>query len=395
MSEQLRNLLAKLEQVNPGDRDAVATVHSWLSYAADDPDSLTAEFAIGFPYAEKIAKAAGDLELMRRITDACLIAVRGSTPRLRWELGLEARVLICGAGWHLQRTHQLESALNHTQRGVEIAQGITARHTEAFGKKCLGRLERLIAEGSRIPNNESERRLETSVELLQNARRMFFGIEGSDSAEAGDCFSLEGRTWLVRHRISPSTSLVHAIDCAREARRLIPADNSKDYWDLVILEAEIKLAENEPAVALKIIDDTISHLSARSDGSNRSEIVARALCCRASILGRWHPRSGIAPAIEDLRRAEAIYADLNQVYLAAECRWRQLILDPNIAATAYLDRQELDELERAEPNVQVRLIALQELDEILQNRDHRLVGRRSRVDWTPILKRARLRNLRD
>ena len=343
--EVIRMLLAGLEQARGGTTAASAAIEDWLRLAEAGGSPPPSLFARGFADAERIAKSAGDLDLMRRISQACLSAVRGPMPRLRSDLGLEARVLVCGEGWYLQRTHRLREALESTRAGVRLAEQVDDRRTQAFGKKCLGRLERLTAEYERRAAM-AVAHLERSQALLAEAREMFFGIDGALSEEAGDCLSLEGRTWLYHHQLTGDVNaLGEARGCAARAGELIPPNNSKDYWDLVILNAELESVDRRHAAAQRLLNEAIERLEQSPDGA-RSEILARAYGSRAAVVEKRHNRADLVRVLRDLTAAEQIYQQFGQDHLAAEYRWRRALVDPASVTDLQLSRVELEELER-------------------------------------------------
>lgn len=384
----LRDLLSRLEMAQPGTPSALSVVTEWLDLAEVKLKTLPPLYACGFPDAEKIAKTEGDLDLMRRISDACLKAVRNSEPPLRSDVGLEARILVCGEGWYFQRNHELQAALDSTRLGVTLAARVGQRRTEAFGKKCLGRLQRLVGE-EECDSSLAQSRFEQSVALLEDAREMFFGIDGPGSEEAGDCLSLESRSWLAHYRSSDSSELLSkAKNYVEQAEELIPPRNSKDYWDLVILNAEIELEYRHYSNASRMVQEAIDRLRGGSDAP-RSEILARAYCVRAAIDEKWHPRAIANQALRDLEEAEVIYNKLGQEHAALECRWRQIVINPAKVTNLQLSRAELEELARRERDPKLRIEAIRELDAEEKVRVGISIGHRvKKVDWTAILRRA-------
>jgi hypothetical protein len=385
----VRSMVAKLESMAVGTPEAVDTVMEWLSLAEHgaQPSAL---FAQGFPDAEKVAKSTGDLQLMCRISDACLNATRSSSPRIRSDYEMEARVLICGSGWYLQRSHELQAALDATRRGIDLAAGLGDRRTEAFGSKCSGRLERLMAEDTNDVG-VSRGHLERSISLLDTARAMFLGIDGADSEEAGDCLSLTGRAWLTHYRLTTVPgSLDEAKTAADMAAELIPPGNSKDYWDLVILQAELLAEDRQFSQAGRRLQDAIERLRTFSD-AGRSEILARALAVRAAVVCKHHPRNGLRDALHDLDEAGSIYQRLGQVYAVASCAWSRALLDPSTITRLPIGREELEELARIEPNPRVRLDAVKALTNQEDARVGTTIGRRIKsINWTMVLRRVRI-----
>lgn len=384
----LRDLLARLEVAEPGTPSALSAVTEWLDLGEVRFQTIPPLYAQGFPDAEKIAKTAGDLDFMRRISDACLKAIRNSEPPLRADVGLEARILVCGEGWYFQRNHDLQAALDSTRLGVALAARVGQRRTEAFGKKCLGRLERLVGE-EECDSTVAQSRFEQSIALLEDAREMFFGIDGPGSEEAGDCSSLESRAWLAYYRSSGSAEfLSKAKSYAEQAEELIPPRNSKDYWDLVILNAELELEYRHYSKASLLVQEAIDRLRESSDAP-RSEILARAYCVRAAIDEKRHARASSNQALRDLEEAERIYRRLGQEHAALECHWRQIVIHPAKVTNLQLSRSELEELARRERDPKLRIEAIRELDAEEKARIGISIGHRvKKVDWAVILRRA-------
>ncbi|HET8641489.1 MAG TPA: hypothetical protein VFM37_06100, partial [Pseudonocardiaceae bacterium] len=295
-----------------------------------------------------------------------------------------------GEGWYLQRTHRLREALESTRAGVRLAEQVDDRRTQAFGKKCLGRLERLTAEYERRAAM-AVAHLERSQALLAEAREMFFGIDGALSEEAGDCLSLEGRTWLYHHQLTGDVNaLGEARGCAARAGELIPPNNSKDYWDLVILNAELESVDRRHAVAQRLLNEAIERLEQSPDGA-RSEILARAYGSRAAVVEKRHNRADLVRVLRDLTAAEQIYQQFGQDHLAAEYRWRRALVDPASVTDLQLSRVELEELARQEPDPVLRFAAIAELAAQERARVGTSIGRRVKaVNWAAALRRVRM-----
>ncbi|WP_163512225.1 toll/interleukin-1 receptor domain-containing protein [Fodinicola acaciae] len=385
-SVDVRRILSELqERRGEGQLEAV---NVWLNLLESGDGVEVATCAEGFPDAEKIAKAAGDLVLMKRISDACLRIARRSEPRLRSELEHEARVLICGEAWYLQRAHELEAGLESIRHGVNLATDLGDRRTEAFGRKCAGRLQRIMAEDLVNDNAAASVCLESSLSQLDTARRLFLALDGEDSEEAGDCLSLEGRAWLVNARLRDrGDNLENAARCADEAEKLIPPAGSKAYMDLVLLKAEVAHEKRRVSEAAKLVSHVVKRLRGQSDAP-RSEILARALCVSASIIHKSHPKTGLVQALDQLVEAEEIYTRLGQEHLAADCKWQQVLAHPTRITQVPISREQLDELARQEPNPKRRLDAIYMLNAQEAARVGVTIGRRvNKVNWKPILRK--------
>jgi hypothetical protein len=378
-----RRLLRELESAEGGPGQGCEAVRAWLAYGERHPDAAATFFAQGFTHAERIVKAAGDLTLMRQLSEACLAAVNRSDQPLASDLRFRARVLVCGIGWCLQREHRLTEALISTLEGVELAHRVHDRLTEAFGKKCLGRLERLFAEDLRKPN-DIRAHLENSIAYLDEARQMFAGIDGEDSEEVGACLSLKARTLLAYYRATRENSrLTEANEYAVAADSIIGPSNFKDYSDLVILRAEIDIEGHHYAPARGHLNVVIERLRALS-GAQYSEILARALRVRG-VLASTAPPKDITGALRDLEEAGQTFQKFAQPYAAAECAWQGVLINPPVTPTR-LTRKDLDRLEAEEPDPGRRLRALQVVSEDEKHRVGRPVGRRA-INWRAVLRR--------
>jgi TIR domain len=388
-SAELRRLLHQLESARPGEPGAIDAVLRWLNFAREHPDEATILFAEGFPAAQQIAKSAGDILLVRELSRACLEAVNRTGPKLKAELALEARILVCGEAWHLQRSYHLQEALDAAMRGLEVAKSVGDRITEALAKKCLGRLERIMAE-ELSHEHDAGTRLDSSIDWLQDAQNML-AIDATESDERGDCLSLEARTWLVKYRHTNNEQFLRcAFERIDDAQKLISPENSKIYWDMLILKAELELDSRRFSVARRIATSAIERLQ-RSDGSSRSEILARALRLRSLVTERSRERKGLAAAIRDLDKAEAIFVSLGQDRAVAECQWRKIMLDPSLATDIKVPYKELRKLESIASDPRRRLKAIQRFDLEERSRLGTAVGYRIKeIDWIPILRRADL-----
>ena len=383
--DPLRTLLHQLESVQPGEQAAIDAVSRFLAFGRDHPDEATTFYAMGFLAAQRIAKSAGDMLLVKEITRACLEAVNRRSPKLKADVILEARILICGEAWHLQRSHRLLEAMNATEQGLQLARRVGIRIIEALGMKCMGRLERLMAE-TQVHGHDSEARLASSISWLQDGQEIFRAIDAPD--ELGDCLSLEARTWLVKYRNTNNEEfLANAFQRVNYAEKLISPGSSKDYMDLLILKAELEFEAGRLADAKRLIDSVVEHLQG-SPGSSRSEILARALRLRGMMTEN---RKNRAAGINDLEGAEKIFARLEQDWAIVECRWRKVMLDLSLITELRIPYEKLKELEREAPDPEHRIRAVRRLDLDERSRVGIVVANRLReIDWAPVLRRVDL-----
>jgi hypothetical protein len=380
-----RRLLGDLEAAQPGTAEARDVVLAWKAYGEQHPDVATTVYAQGFVHAERIVKTAGDLGLMREITDASLAAVDRSSRPLTYDLEFRARVLVYGSGWCLEREHKLREALGAMHEGVDLARRLHDRRTEAVGTKRLGRLELLLAEDLR-GTGEAVAHLEASMRLLEEARQMLAGIEGEYSEEVGACISLQARSLLAYYRATGQRPLLtKAKERVAAADSIISPGTFKDYYDLIILRAEIDIADHRYTSARQHLRAVIGHLRKRPE-AQCSELLAHALRVRGVLAARKAPKD-IGVALRDLDEARKIFTDLGQEHSAAECQWQRIAINPSLVTRPQLARRDLTELEAEERDPRRRLAAIEMLSKDEEGRVGHLVAQRRHWNWKAILRR--------
>jgi tetratricopeptide (TPR) repeat protein len=267
---------------------------------------------------DKPLKCLGNKRLVLEVANLAIDCSRMAYPRSRDTAEAEARALICGTSWVLQRIGRLSEAQADADKSLKIATQMGWDENIAFCTKCIGRLYRMRAEAS---NNLDERQalLDKSATFLKEAIDRFGKLTsfGPDSAEAGDCFSLLGRTYLV------ARSLLKADDCVREALKRITDHSSKDYLDLCILVGDIHAARGKFSDAESAYSEALNSTSENGDATV-SEITARALSRRA-VARMKIDRTGV---VEDFKHAFDIWTSLEEDDSAAEAAWN-LILHTN------------------------------------------------------------------
>jgi tetratricopeptide (TPR) repeat protein len=267
-----------------------------------------------FSAIERAAKDLGDKHVVLSLAELSISAAQ-SLSGSRLAISEEARALICGRSWVLQRGGELEDALAAAGRSERLAEDVGARTTLAFVKKCSGRLYRLQAE--RMPEGSSQRvaRLQASVAALERARDEFTALIGTEKitkAEAGDCFSLLARTHLVAGSREPAFAAI------RDAYARLTPDDGKDYIDLLLVAGECELTFGDPAAAFGLFTEALNR--SERDRPDYSEMRARAFFA----LGRYHRRSdqrlASAPAADAFRRAADMWERLDEPDNAAMAR---------------------------------------------------------------------------
>lgn len=342
---RFRQVLRELEDDRPAEQ-AIALVGECLRLA-EDPD-LSYDLVPAFPRLADVIKDHGQIGLMRTLTDRCLDALREKTPLLQWELEIEARLLICGKAWYLQRDHFLREALDDAQEGIRLAERFDVRRTAAYGRQCVGRIHRLLAEDG----NDAEHHLRLSERAISEAVALFHAVDGDHPrrSEAGACLSLGARTQLTRYRLLGDTkALADAEAMATEAAGMLTAEQKKDRHDLAILRGEIAAANRRHTEGRKLLGGVIESLIAQRGGL--SEILARAYVARAHIA----PRTARSEIVADLAKAREIFQRQQLSHAAAACEWDMIAMDPRAAKITHADVRELARL-TSDPRVRLAAV---------------------------------------
>lgn len=376
-SRRFREVLHELEESLTAEH-AIALVDECLRLAEEL--DLSAELLPAFPRLADVIKDHGQISLMRELTDRCLVALDAKTPLLHWERRLQARLLICGKAWYLQRDHRLREALDHAKEGIRLAEQCDDRRTAAYGRQCVGRIQRLLAEDA--DGADIDHYLSLSSRTVREAAALFHVIDGDRPrrCEAAACLSLGARTELTRYRmLADRTALTAADELAHEAGRMLPKDQKKDNYDLAILRAEIAGAKRRYADGRKLLSDVIETVIA--ERGEMSEILARAYVARAHIAQQQ--RSPRGEIIADLTKARQIFERQQLSHAVAARDWTMLTIDPRMTSIK-LSRDDIVELERLTPDPRVRLAAIAKLAG--QPDVHTA---RRRVDWAALVARGR------
>jgi hypothetical protein len=376
---RLRQLVHELEEDLPTER-AVALVSECLRLV-ENP-GLSAELIPTFPQLADVIKDHGQVSLMRVLTDQCLTELRSSAPLLQWEHLLEARLLICGTAWYLQRDHHLQEALHDAAEGIGIAERFGDRRIAAYGRQCVGRIQRLLAEEAHVDDVDHFLRL--SYQSLDEATALFAAVDGDHPprSEVGTCLSLRARTLLTRFRLlNDNAALAHADKLVQEAARVMTASQKKDQYDLMILRAEIAVANRRYSDGRKLLGHVIETLIAERGGLY-SEILARAYMSRAHLAHA--SRSTKGEIVSDLRKARTIFDQQGLTHAAATCTWMMLTTDPGSVTSLKLGRADIQHLEALAPDPRIRLNAIARLE---QEPVLRLARRP--FDWSAAVERVR------
>lgn len=367
---RFREVLHELEADLSADH-AVELVRECLRLAKD-PD-LSGDLVPAFPQLADIIKDHGQISLMRTLTERCLDALHTRNPLLRWEQVTEAGLLICGKAWYLQRDHLLREALDRARDGIRIAEHHQSRRIAAYGRQCVGRIHRLMAEDG----VDVEHHLELSERIIGEAIHLFRAVDGAHPrrSEVGASLSLGARTQLARYRLLGEG---HALACAEamagEAAGMLTAEQKKDRHDLAILRAEIAAAKRRYAESHRWLGGVIESLVAECGAL--SEILARAYVARAHIA----PRSAKDEIITDLMKARGIFEGQQLAHAVASCDWEMLRVDPRTVTTVKIVRADIHELARLTADPRVRLAAVRKLEDQVVRRP---------VDWLALVDAGR------
>ena len=224
-----------------------------------------------FEIAQTAVKRLGDKRLVWQAATLSLTAARRE-PRHRQDAEAEARALICGQSWVLQRVKKLENAEATALESLTLGKKLPWPRNTAFCLKCLGRLYRLQAEATDDPTARNAY-LAKSERYLLDAIKAFEGLADSDRhGEIGDCQSLLGRTLLVANRLEDARA------AADKAQSLLSVSDDKDYQDLQILHGDLVASQDREA-AEGFYGGVIRECA--NDDARYSEIRARAYSARA------------------------------------------------------------------------------------------------------------------
>ena len=149
----------------------------------------TQERSVTLSVAQQVPKK--DIDDTRVVLGAAELSISAAkrAPRDEEVVKQEAKTLICGRSWVLQRIGRLSEAAVAGEKSLEIGENIPWPRNTAYCRKCLGRLFRLQAENS--SGAERRRLLNESVRYLKAAADLFEQLGESDSmAERGDSLSL-------------------------------------------------------------------------------------------------------------------------------------------------------------------------------------------------------------
>ncbi|GAB2806175.1 toll/interleukin-1 receptor domain-containing protein [Lentzea nigeriaca] len=366
-SPKVREMLRDLEDLDPAEPAAHELVRRLAEIGEGD-----IEIARSFDSVVGAAKAHGDVDLVRRISEMCLRTL-SATERLRGEGALEAKILVEGQAWYLLREHRLVRAAAAAEDGTKIAEKYRDLYTAARGTLCHATVFlRMAADG--VPFDRDFYLRKSELLLLQAIER-FCTISGRASEEAGMCATLSAEWWLARFQLTGDrTALAVAVKKARTAEVLLTPGGEWYSW-LMVLRARLCHAARKYNDGKELVTGVI-------EADAYPEVVARSYQVRAELsLGSRDKAS----AVRDLLVAEEKFRDLGYDYAAATCWWSIARLDPARITDVRLTAADIDVLEDLTPDPRTRRRAVIEYERASARR----FGRRISPDWRFLVDRVR------
>jgi hypothetical protein len=329
------------------------------------------ELARAFESVVAVAKAHGDVRLVRRLSEVCLQTL-SSVPPLMGEEALQAKVLIAGQAWHLVREHRFSQAASVAQDGTRIAQKFRDLRTAARGMRAEARVFLLLA--AEANGLERAYYLDKCENLLMVAKTLFLSIGGPTSEELGVCASLQAETELLRYESTRRRDdLVAAVRRAQEAEGLLTPGTEPYHW-VSVLHARLCLAGKRYNAGKEFVTAVI-------DTANFPEVVARSRQVRADLLLATREK---VQALHDLVAAEETFRKLGCVRAADTCWWTIAKNGASEVTDVRLTAADLERLEELAPDPGDRRRAVLEHELTAPKR----LGRRSAPDWARLVDRV-------
>ncbi|RDI27581.1 hypothetical protein [Lentzea flaviverrucosa] len=329
------------------------------------------ELVRGFESVAAVAKARGDVRLVRRLSEVCLRTL-ASGPPLRGEEELKAKVLVAGHAWHLLREHRFSEATLMAQDGTHIAEKIRDLKTAARGKRAEARVFLHLA--AEAVGYDREYYLGKGEHLLMIAKELFRSIGGPTSEELGVCASLHAELQLLRYESTGSPDeLAAAVRRAHAAETVLTPGTEPYHW-LAALQARLCLADKKYNDGKELVTAVIAT-------ADFPEVVAKSRQVRADLLFATREKTA---ALRDLLAAEESYRRLGCERAADTCWWTIARYDASKVTDVRLTAADLDRLEELAPNPGDRRRAVLEHE----LRTPRRLVRRSAPDWVCLIDRV-------
>jgi tetratricopeptide (TPR) repeat protein len=295
-------------------------VDSAIALAKRCKDARPTVVAGLFDTVDRMLKRRGD---KHKVLEAATLTIEAAKHPLRSEEDVrrEARALICGKSWVLQRIGRLAEAMAGAETSLDLGQRINWERNTAFCNKCMGRIYRMQAEQEA---DEGKRRelIRRSIDSLRAAVGVFKDLAeiGPDHPEVGDCYSLVARTFLVAGQLREARTYLTKAEARLQDR------TDKDYFDYLILEGDYAAAKGDHEGAQAFYDQVIG--VADAGDCEKSEIRARALFRR----GESRVARGMtAAALADFEGATKSWDGLGERKAAAKARWRGIVVGKKLS----------------------------------------------------------------
>lgn len=374
--KELESVLAFIEQ-HKGEDAALERIPEAISLGRDCLSTSPETVAFLFKRLDKSVKRLGN---KNKVLEAAELAIKAAElcpkPRKEDIVEAHAQALICGISWVNQRLGRYGKAKVAAEESFELGEKIKSGINGAYCSKCLGRLFRMEAE---ITHDKDRRdaNLRQSIALLEEAVDRFSKMDkfGPMDAEVGDCYSLLGRTYLT------SKNLTKTEESIRKAYERITDQNSKDYFDLVVLSGDFEVERGNRKEAIDYYDEAL-----RLPASNDPEITemrARAHFQRGKNRIALKDQKG---AVQDFRKAAEIWQSLGEEGAANQARWEEIELVEKLPTDIFAL------LSEQEPSV--RVAAVESYREQLAARGGARIAQRARPGrayWEQIIEGAKKR----
>ena len=366
-SPKVREMLRDLENLEP----VTSAAHELAGRLVEIGDG-DIELARSFESVVGVAKAHGDVALVRRISEVCLSTL-SATERLRGEGSLEAKILIEGQAWYLLREHRFVRAAAAADEGTKIAEKYRDLYTAARGTLCHATvyLRLAVAEGAPFDRDFYLRKSEL---LLLQATERFCSIAGRASEDVGTCALLSGEWSLAKYELTRDRAdFAAAMKRARSAESLLSPGSERYQW-LMVLHARLCHASRK-------YNDGKAYVTRVIAADDYPEVVARSYQVRAELQLGSREKAG---AVLDLLAAEEKFRGLGYHYAAATCWWSVARLDPTRITGVKLTAADIDTLDAMTPDPRTRRRAVLEYERACARR----FGRRCRPDWRFLVDRV-------
>ncbi|MFD1044096.1 hypothetical protein ACFQ1S_00030 [Kibdelosporangium lantanae] len=378
-------VIRDLWEVDPSAPQAVCLVEELLRVA--EHAGRSADIAYIFPVAEKIARRAGNDELMENLVHTCERAL-GTSTLLGDDALFVAGMLISGLAWAYSHRRDNARALAATQRAIHLAtRHPGGRLIVAGGHRALGYLHRVLAEDPTTPDttHHLEMSKKTATAAYRALRRW-----GQSTNTVGQALHVRALAYFTDFQLTGHwTSHWRACVLARRTAENYPATSANEQLARLLLRAEIALAAGDISLTstlLNQLDDLVDLRKAERDGGPGADITARLRLVRAELFYQRGTGSTVHMA-EDAEAALKIFDEMSMPLRAATVRWLLIKLDHSAHHLTEDDIRTLESLTR-NPFDRINAVA-----EHARRRQQRTQRRRPTAHWRTILRFVRRHDL--